>query len=68
MVQMLTLRCEKCGREEAYNRSLDPGIPRWVAVLAQSHCDAIGCDTADRHIERWLDSNGVERDPAEMHS
>jgi len=60
----LTLRCEKCGRSMAYDRTIDPSIPAWVATLAQSHCDADDCDTGDRHTERWLDSNGIERDPA----
>ncbi len=59
----LTLVCEKCGRRAPYFRSTDPGLPEWVETLSQSHCDAPGCDTSDRHIERWLDADGIERDP-----
>jgi len=61
----LLLRCEKCGRSMAYDRSIDPDIPAWVATLSQSHCDAPECDTSDRLIETWLDAQGVARDPAE---
>jgi hypothetical protein len=60
------LVCEKCGRAEDYDRSIDLNLPAWVATLSQSHCDAEGCDTGDRHIETWLDATGVARDPAEM--
>ena len=63
-VRDLTLRCENCGRSMAYERSIDPSIPAWVAILSQSHCDAGGCDTGDRLIETWLDADGVARDPA----
>lgn len=59
------LRCERCGRESEYDRSIDPDIPSWVVTLSQSHCDAEGCDAGDRLVETWLDANGVARDPEE---
>lgn len=63
MNSALILRCESCGRWTAYERSIDPTIPAWVSELVQSHCDAEGCDTGDRLIETWLDTDGVARDP-----
>lgn len=65
MSAVLTLVCEKCGRRAPYFRRTDPSLPKWVETLSQSHCDLDGCDTGDRHIETWLDANGVARDPAD---
>lgn len=62
MVFCITLVCDKCGRRAPYFRSTDPSIPEWVDTLSQSHCDAPGCDTGDRHTETWLDGEGVARD------
>lgn len=63
MSAFVSLVCERCGRSMKYRRILDPSLPDWVTTLSQSHCDAAACDTGDRHIERWLDAGGVERDP-----
>lgn len=65
MSAFVQLVCQRCGRTDKYRRALDPFIPDWVATLSQSHCDAEGCDTGDRHIETWLDAHGVARDPLE---
>lgn len=65
MSEWLNLVCEKCGAKGRYPRFLDKNIPAWVETLSHSHCDLPDCDTFDRHIETWLDGNGVARDPAE---
>lgn len=63
MSAWLKLVCERCGARSNYRRVLDPMIPDWVVTLSHSHCDKPDCDTGDRHIETWLDADGIARDP-----
>jgi hypothetical protein len=54
----ITLRCDKCKREQSYPRSVDPSIPARVATIVVSRCDR--CDIGDFGTEWWLDANGKE--------
>lgn len=58
---VLTLRCGKCRREQAYHRSIDPSVPHSVATIVVSRCDR--CDDGDFGTEWWLDAAGNEVRP-----
>jgi hypothetical protein len=56
MNEAITLRCDKCQREQAYPREVDPSIPANVATIVFSRCDR--CDNGDFGTEWWLDASG----------
>jgi len=57
----ITLRCDKCKREQGYDRDIDPTIPAEVATIVVSRCDR--CDNGDFGTEWWVDANGREVEP-----
>lgn len=57
----ITLRCDKCKREQDYPRAADPSVPAAVAVIVVSRCDR--CDDGDFGTEWWLDAAGNEVAP-----
>lgn len=56
----ITLACKKCGREMAYARKNDPGIPNVVKTIVSDACDR--CDRGDFGSERYFDAAGRELD------
>lgn len=57
----ISLRCDKCKREQSYPRDIDPHIPANVATIVASQCDE--CDEGDFGTEWWLDADGNEVEP-----
>jgi hypothetical protein len=54
----ITLRCDKCKREQSYARDIDPSVPANVATIVVSRCDR--CDDGDFGTEWWFDANQNE--------